>query len=313
MNKLKQITGMLLIIIAAASCRKEEPLPDTSNIPGLGGDTWVKGPIDTFIYNNLTKPFNIAIMYRWNQFTVAQLDKNVVPVKEENVIPVLQSALINVWAKPYIAETDSLFLKVYAPKNFVLAGSAAYNNDGSALLGVAGGGRQITLFQLNYFIPGSTAGHTDFDTVVQKETYLTIHHEFSHIFDQTRQRPDEFNIISQSGYSTDWINLGDEDARQKGFITAYASSQAGEDWAEMISYMLVNGEAGFAAIVNNIYLIDADGYYILDDQGNPIPNETAQNAIWKKREVIIKYFNDYWNIDFVSLQARVRAAVEAEF
>ena len=295
MNKTKQIIYLLLIVIAAASCRKEDPLPDTTNIPGLGGDTWVKGPIDSFIYENLTKPFNIDIKYKWNQFTVSQIDKNVIPMREEYVMSVLESALIKVWARPYIEETDSLFLKVYAPKSFVLAGSGAYQPDGSAILGVAGGGRQITLFQLNYFKPNSVPDHIDYDTIVQKETYLTTHHEFSHIFDQTRRRPDEFDNVSQSGYSTDWININNEQARENGFITAYASSQAREDWAEMISFLLVNGEQGFAAIVNQI------------------SNPDAQDAIWLKREIIIKYFKDYWNIDFVSLQARVRAAAESEF
>ncbi|MFT3680468.1 MAG: putative zinc-binding metallopeptidase [Ferruginibacter sp.] len=294
-NTLKQLTAFLLVVLVAASCRKEEKLGDTSNIPGLGGDTWAKGPIDSFIHDSLTLPYNIDVKYKWNQFTVAQIEKNVVPCKEEVVIPVLKSALLHVWAGPYIAETNELFLKQYAPKYFVLAGSAAYNRDGSALLGVAGGGRQITLFQLNYFRPRGVEGHTDQDTIVQKESYLTIHHEFSHIFDQTRQRPDEFNNVSQSSYSTDWINLYDDEAREKGFITAYASSQAGEDWAEMISYMLVNGEAGFAEIVNNI------------------SSTEAQDAIWQKREIIIKYFKDFWNIDFISLQTRVRAAVENEF
>lgn len=295
MKKLNQITCLLLIVSFAVSCKKEDKLGDVGNIPGLGGDTWVKGPIDSFIYSNLTLPYNIDVKYKWNQFTVDQISKNVVPVKEENVIPVLQSALINVWARPYEQETNSLFLKKYAPKYFVLAGSAAYNNDGSALLGVAGGGRQITLFQLNYFRPNTVAGHIAEDTIVQKETYLTIHHEFSHIFDQIRQRPDEFNTVTQNAYSTDWINISDADAREKGCITAYASSQAGEDWAEMISHMLVNGDVRFAEIVNSI------------------SNPDARNAIMQKRDIIIKYLKDYWNIDFVSLQARVRAAVESEF
>jgi len=295
MKKLKQLSCILFIVLFAASCRKEDKLGEVGNIPGLGGDAWVKGPIDSFIYNNLTRPFNIDVKYRWNQFSVNQIDKNVVPAKEEVVIPVMQTAIINVWANPYLAETDSLFLKKYAPKYFVLAGSAAYNTDGSALLGVAGGGRQITLFQLNYFRPNSVAEHEPYDTIVQKETYLTIHHEFSHIFDQIRQRPDEFNNVTQNAYSTDWINISDADAREKGCITAYASSQAGEDWAEMFSHMLVNGDARFADIVNSI------------------SNPDARDAIWKKRDIIINYLRDYWNIDFVSLQARVRAAVEAEF
>ena len=295
MKKLNQLSCILLVVLFAASCRKEDELGEVGNIPGLGGDPWVMGPIDSFIYNNLTLPYNIDVKYKWNQFTVNQLEKNVVPVKEEIIIPVLQSAVINVWAKPYLAETDSLFLKKYAPKYFVLAGSAAYFVDGTALLGVAGEGRQITMFQLNYFRPNSVAGHVSLDTFVQRVTYLTIHHEFSHIFDQIRQRPDEFNTVSQSAYSTDWINISDEEAREKGCITAYASSQAGEDWAEMISYMLVNGEGGFSEIVNSISSAD------------------ARDAIWQKREIIIKYLKDYWNIDFISLQARVRAAVEAEF
>ncbi len=295
MKKLNQLSCILLIVIFAASCKKEEKLGEVGNIPGLGGDTWVKGPIDSFIFTNLTLPYNIDVKYKWNQFSVDQIEKNVVPVREENAIPVMQSAIINVWARPYLAETNSLFLKKYAPKYFVLAGSAAYNNDGSALLGVASAGRQITLFQLNYFRPSSVQGHVPADTVVQKETYLTIHHEFSHIFDQIRQRPDEFNNVTQSAYSTDWINISDAAAREKGCITAYASSQAGEDWAEMFSHMLVNGDARFADIVNSI------------------SNPDARSAILQKRDIIIKYLKDYWNIDFISLQARVRAAVEVEF
>lgn len=295
MKILNQLSCILLIVFFAASCKKEEKLGEVGNIPGLGGDTWVKGPIDSFIYTNLTLPYNIDVKYKWNQFSINQIEKNVVPPKEEVVIPVLQSAVINVWANPYTAETNSLFLKKYAPKYFVLAGSAAYFPDGSALLGVAGDGRQITMFQLNYFRPNSVPGHVPQDTIVQKETYLTIHHEFSHIFDQIRQRPDEFNNVTQSAYSTDWINISDAAAREKGCITAYASSEAGEDWAEMISYMLVYGEVRFAEIVNSI------------------SDPTSQDAIWQKREIIIKYLKDYWNIDFVSLQTRVRAAVENEF
>ncbi len=295
MKNIKKISYVLLAVFAAASCRKEDKLGDIGTIPGLGGDTWVKGPIDSFVYQNLTQPFNIDIAYKWNQFTVAQLDKNIAPCKEEVVIPVLQSALMNVWARPYIAEKDSLFLKQYAPKTFVLAGSAAYNNDGTATLGVAGGGRQITLFQLNYFRPRSVEGHIPSDTVIQKEVYHTIHHEFGHIFDQVRKRPDDFNKVTQSGYSEDWINISDADAREKGFISAYASSVATEDWAEMISFLLVEGDAGFAQIVNSIS--SADG----------------RNALWQKRQVIIDYMQQTWNLNFVSLQTRVRQAVLNEF
>lgn len=294
MKKLNQLSCLLLVLLVAGSCKKDE-LGEVKNIPGLGGDVWVKTEIDNFIYDSLTIPFNIDVKYKWNQFTVDQINKNVVPPKEEVVIPFLRSSVLNVWARPYIAETDSLFIKQFAPKYFVLAGSAAYNNDGSATLGVAGGGRQITVFQVNYFRPNSMPGHVPSDNVIQRESYHTIHHEFAHIFDQVRKRPDAFNNVTASKYSADWINISNEDAREKGCISAYASSQAGEDWAEMIAFLLVEGEAGFAQMVNDI------------------ASPTAQDALWQKRQIIINYMRDVWAIDFVSLQTRVRNAIEAEY
>jgi substrate import-associated zinc metallohydrolase lipoprotein len=294
MKKLNQLSCLLLFVLVAGSCKKDE-LGEVKNIPGLGGDVWVKTDIDNFIYDSLTVPFNIDVKYKWNQFTVDQINKNVVPPKEEVVIPFLKSSVLNVWARPYIAEKDSLFLKQFAPKYFVLAGSAAYNNDGSATLGVAGGGRQITVFQVNYFRPNSVPGHVPSDNVIQRESYHTIHHEFAHIFDQVRKRPDDFNNVTASKYSADWINISDAEAREKGCISAYASSQAGEDWAEMIAFLLVEGDQGFANIVNSI------------------SSTTGQNAIWQKRQIIIDYMRDVWNIDFVRLQTRVRTAIEAEY
>ena len=58
-------------------------------ISGLGGDTWAQGPIDKWIYDSLTVPFNIDVKYKWDEFALDQLDKTVVPVKEPIVIPLL--------------------------------------------------------------------------------------------------------------------------------------------------------------------------------------------------------------------------------
>jgi hypothetical protein len=44
------------------SCKKEDFNPaDAENINGLGGDTWAKGPIDKWIYDTLTVPYNISV------------------------------------------------------------------------------------------------------------------------------------------------------------------------------------------------------------------------------------------------------------
>lgn len=221
MKMIKIFAVTISFILLLSSCRREDPLGNVNDIPGLGGDTWTQGPIDKWIYDSLTVPFNIDVAYKWNAFALNQLDKNVVPVKEEIVIPVL-SAMKRVWINSYVAEIGGLF-KSYTPKFFVLAGSGAYQFDGGVLLGQAGGGRQIFMFELNYFRNKTMPGYDiTTDTFIQKTTFQTVEHEFAHIFDQTKKRPLDFDKISQGTYSSDWINVGNVEARKDGFITADA-------------------------------------------------------------------------------------------
>jgi substrate import-associated zinc metallohydrolase lipoprotein len=303
MSKIKNFYIILFVFSTLlVSCRKEEPLADVNNITGLGGDSWTNGPLDKWISDSLTVPFNIEVKYKWDGFALGQLDKTVVPVKETIVIPVL-SALKRVWLNTFIAEIGSGFIKTYCPKFFVLAGSAAYNYDGTALLGQAGGGRQIFLLQLNYFRNKTMTGYIPSDTIVQKEAFHTVEHEFAHIFDQTKQRPFDFDKIGQGLYSSDWINVSDEEAMRDGFITSYASSVAGEDFAEMVSLMLIEGKKGFDEIIEGIDAPSVRGT-------TPVQ---AKARLRQKEAVIVDYFKKTWNINFYSLQARTRAAIEREF
>ena len=292
----------LLFVLIMSSCRKEDPLGNVDNIVGLGGDTWAQGPIDKWIYDSLTVPFNIDVKYKWDEFALDQLDKTVVPVKEPIVIPLL-AALKRVWINTYIAEIGNDFLKTYCPKFFVLAGSAAYGLDGTALLGQAGGGRQIFLLQLNYFRNKTMPGYILSDTLVQLNTFHTVEHEFAHIFDQNKKRPFDFDKIDQGFYSSDWINVSDEEANRDGFITAYASSVAAEDFAEMVSLMLIEGKEGFENIINGITGTSKRGTSAAE----------AQARLRQKEAVIVDYFKKSWNIDFYSLQARTRTAIDQEF
>jgi hypothetical protein len=69
----------------------------------------------------------------------------------------------------------------------------------------------------------------------------------------------------------------------------------------MISMMLVEGKAGFDAIVNSITGTSPNGTTAAE----------AQASLRAKEAVVITYFKDVWNIDFYSLQARSRSAIEA--
>src|ERR1700745_2537655 len=105
--------------IILVSCKKEDPL-DVEDISGLGGDTWVKTPLDQWLYDTLVVPYNIATKYKWDQSEL-DLNKDIVPPDESKVIPVM-SSVSRVWIDPYVLQGGELFFKTYCPKLFVLAG-----------------------------------------------------------------------------------------------------------------------------------------------------------------------------------------------
>ena len=229
-----------LLLLAAfsilISCRKEDTL-HVDDISGLGGDIWVKGPIDQWLYDTLTVPYNIATKYKWDQFEL-ELNKTITPPMEEKIIPVM-GTVKRVWIEPYIAQAGELFFKKYCPKFFVLAGSASYNLDGSITLGTAEGGRKVVLYALNDFKNKSMAGYLPKDSATVKQMFHVIEHEFTHILDQNIQRPVAFDVVCKGLYTADWINTNDGQALLDGFISAYALSSPTEDFAETLSLMIL--------------------------------------------------------------------------
>src|SRR3954470_15227022 len=105
----KEFLFLIPFIFVLASCKKDDNLGDIENIPGLGGDTWVKGPIDSWLYDSLTVPYNIATKFKWDQFEL-EVNKTIVPPKEDKVIPVM-SVVKKVWIDTYVAEAGDLFFK----------------------------------------------------------------------------------------------------------------------------------------------------------------------------------------------------------
>jgi substrate import-associated zinc metallohydrolase lipoprotein len=273
---------LLLTIIFLGSlmaCSKDDKI-DSVNIPGLGGETWEKGPLDFWIDSVFTKPYNIEVKYRFERYELT-LDKTVVPVKEEKVEPVMSSVL-KTWAAPYIAEAGETFFKTYCQKQFVLVGSPQFNSNNTITLGIAEGGRKIVLFWLNDF------SLTNKPFV--RQMLHTIHHEFGHILHQTILYPVEYKRIS-TGYTGSWNDYTLDEALARGFITQYARSAPDEDFVEMVSTMLVEGKDGYEAIVASA---PAD----------------AQAKLRQKEAIIVRYFKESWNIDFYSLQTRVQDAID---
>ena len=302
MKLTKIIAAILSMTLILISCKKEDELGNVDNIPGLGGDTWVPGPIDNWISDTLTTPYNIAVKYKWDQGELQDdFNKNLVPPKEEKVIPIM-SAIKKVWINTYITEAGLDFFKNISPKFFILVGSPAYSN-GSIKLGTAEGGRKVTLYDVNNFRIKGMPGYVLSDTDNVKQVFHTIHHEFAHILDQTIKVPVEFSQSSASSYTSDWLNVLAGDARNDGFISQYANSKKEEDWAEMVSLMIVEGKGSFDQYV--------DGINYTGTTPNGTTAAQAKARLRQKEAAVVSYYKQSWNIDFYSLQARSKAAINA--
>lgn len=302
MKTLKFLIFGSLVGMFACSCYKEDELGSVDNIQGLGGDTWVQGPIDKWIYDSLTLPFNITAKYKWDQGELqGDFDRTLTPSKEEQVLPVM-SSIKKVWINAYVAEAGTLFFKTISPKFFVLVGSPAYQR-GAIKLGTAEGGRKVVLYDLNNFRIKGMPGYILSDTGNVKRMFETIHHEFAHILDQNVDVPLSFSQSSARAYTSDWLNVTAIDAKNDGFITQYANSSATEDFAEMVAQMLVEGKPWFDQYVNSI------------NYTGTTPNGTtsaqARARLRDKEAGVVSYFKQAWNIDFYSLQARTRTAINA--
>jgi substrate import-associated zinc metallohydrolase lipoprotein len=299
MRFIKSSLLFLFVLAVLASCKKEDAL-NVEDVSGLGGDTWVKTPLDQWLYDTLVVPYNIATKYKWDQSEL-ELNKDIIPPDESKVIPVM-SSVKRVWIDPYVLQGGELFFKTYCPKLFVLAGSASWNLDGSITLGTAEGGRKIVLYLLNDFKNKTIPGYVPADSAIPKQMFHVIHHEFGHILDQNIRRPVEFDAVCKGLYTADWINTNDYAARQDGFITAYAESSPFEDFVETISIMLIEGKPGFDYIVNNITGTSSRG----------TTAEQAKARLRQKESLIVNYYKQAWNIDFYTLQLRVRNALVNE-
>ncbi len=301
MKKLSLVSVFCSICIVLASCGKDDINPaDAENINGLGGDTWAPGPIDNWIYDTLTTPYNISVKYKWDQFEDAgDITSILVPPKEEYIIPIL-STVRQVWINPYIAEGGEAFFKKNAPKYFYMIGSPAFGDNGTIKLGVAEGGKKIILLAINYTRAKGMDGYNPADSMWIKEMFLTIHHEFAHILHQAVLYPQDFKNLNPSLLTTNWTDYNDTEALRDGFITAYAMNNSDDDFVETISHMLVDGRAGFESLIAAI----PEG---VTDRGTTKAQAVAR--LRSKESIIVNYYKQVWGIDFYKLQTSVRAAV----
>ena len=280
MKKIFLMAALCLPLLAA--CDKEDLGTSDIHVPAFDYDALSQ--TDKYIYDNYTVPYNMDVIYRWNQGDMSSDDmrRNLVPPREEQVEPFLRM-IKTVWVDTYASEVGEQTLRSYVPKVLLLTGSSSYNDDGSTTEGTAEGGRQIVLYSVNDF---------DFQLDQIMSYAHVMHHEFAHILHQTVEYDSEFENITPA-YSSSWMQMNDQTARSKGFITAYASSNANEDFAEMVSQMLTHSAEEWNA------LIEGAG------------NAEAVAALRAKEAIVLSYMKNNWGVDMPQFQTKVVAAIQA--
>jgi hypothetical protein len=124
----------------------------------------------------------------------------------------------------------------------------------------------------------------------------TIHHEFTHILNQNIEVPPAFEQVTKADYTADWTGAANTAAVAKdlGFISQYSRSAPGEDFAEMVAHLLVEGQVYFEN-----YLATT--------------NTTAAAKLREKEKLVYGYFKDYYNIDFKALQTEVQRVLKTTY
>ena len=175
------------------------------------------------------------------------------------------------------------FTRRYFPKMFFLMGEWEYKNNGTMILGTAESGRKIKLAGINY-LPGYSRDPDQLNHYYLK----TIHHEFTHILNQTKDYPVTFDQVSgssENGYVTDsWSDSQYNDNLQKGFITKYARSSPREDFAEMMSMYVTNSPERWESWLNTA-------------------GDSGRSFLESKLDIVRDYMDNSFGIDLDELRS----------
>ena len=201
-------------------------------------------PLDTFCKVNFLEPYNLRFIYKMEDMS-SDMDKNLTPADYDKSVD-LAVLCKYLWFEVYEDVAGTEFLKSYSPREIQVVGSKNYNpTSGTETLGDASGGVRINLYNAN------NLDHSDID-MMNEYFFRTMHHEFSHILDQTYVHPTAFNVLSNSQYdASGWSDAADSVKAGFGFVTAYASSSYSEDWAETMANYITRDTLSWAQLLSS--------------------------------------------------------------
>lgn len=237
MMKLKNIICTCLaccgLVATVTSCSDE----DLSSQSVIKVDHVEYTPFDYWLERNYVAPYNIAFKYRYED-NESDMNYYTVPARYESAV-ILAHIVKYVCLEAYDEVGGIEFTRSYFPKLIFTIGEWEYENNGTFILGTAEGGRKIFLAGANY-VEQYLKSADELNHYYLK----TIHHEFTHIMNQTKNYSADFQLITGTGYVADkWSTEGYSGGYlSRGFITSYAQHSPDEDFAEMLSTYVCNSE-----------------------------------------------------------------------
>lgn len=262
---------------ALVSCSEDALDPESV----ISVDKYEKNEFDNWLEAKYVTPYNIEFKYRYENI---ESDLNYYTIPADYDCSVLMAHLVKYLCIETYDEVGGMdFTKRYFPKEFFLIGEWQYKNNGTYILGTAESGKKILLAGVNYLRQylNSASG-------LNSHYIKTIHHEFTHIMNQTRDYPAGFREVTGTTYVADsWssspYNTG---YLKRGYITAYAQNSSGEDFAEMLSMYITNDETWWQRQLTSA---GTDGAELLKT----------------KLDYVRSYMSDTFNMDIDVLRATI--------
>lgn len=239
-NIWRSLVSATAALALLSSCQKEELSGDSI----ITVDAMELNDFDKWLEANFVYPYNIEFKYRYEN-NETDLDYYSVPADYDNSV-IMAHLVKYLCIDSYDEVAGALFTRKYFPKEFFLMGEWEFKNNGVYTLGTAEGGKKIILMGINYLSRYMTTAAN------LNHYYLkTVHHEFTHILNQTKDYPVTFDQVSGSsvnGYIADsWNDSQYNNNLECGFITKYARHSPREDFAEMMSVYVTNSAAWWEA------------------------------------------------------------------
>ena len=279
----KNILALSLLAVVATgftACSSD----DLSSESVIKSSTTSETVFDKWLYKNYVVPYIIQIRWRYedNESDMAYYDVPADSAQSVELVHIIKYTCVEAYTE--VAGID--FTRRYFPKLFSFLGEFEYDNSGTMKLGTAEGGKKIRLLGINHLDQYKN------NRSALDELYLkTIHHEFVHIVNQTKDYPRDFGKVTPTGYvndswSSDAYGTGFE---KRGFVTAYSQKEEREDFAEVVSTYIISTPAQWKAILQKATIMDANGTVAKEQPG--------VTAIEKKLEICKRYYKEAFNVD----------------